>query len=81
MVNPTSLINNLSNFSNEDLLALMEKADKEIGRRKSAEKSKLIENFKSAFLALQSAGIDVHCSDYVDDIDFRVNSWEDFYFD
>jgi hypothetical protein len=55
--------------------------EKEIQRRKSAEKSRLIENFKSAFLALQSAGIDVRCTDCVDEVDFRVNSWDNFYFD
>lgn len=72
---------NLQETPLESLNNIQKEIEKEIGRRKSAEKSKLIENFKSAFLALQSAGIDVHCSDYVDDIDFRVNSWEDFYFD
>lgn len=72
---------NLQETPLESLNNIQKEIEKEIGRRKSAEKSKLIENFKSAFLALQSAGINVHCSDYVDDIDFRVNSWEDFYFD
>jgi hypothetical protein len=72
---------NLQETPLEGLNNIQKEIEKEIQRRKSAEKSKLIENFKSAFLALQSAGIDVHCSDYVDDIDFRVNSWDDFYFD
>jgi hypothetical protein len=72
---------NLQETPLEGLNNIQKEIEKEIQRRKSVEKSKLIENFKSAFLALQSAGIDVHCSDYVDDIDFRVNSWDDFYFD
>lgn len=72
---------NLQETPLEGLNNIQKEIEKEIGRRKSAEKSKLIENFKSAFLALQSAGIDVHCSDYDDEVDFRVNSWDDFYFD
>lgn len=71
---------NLQETPLEGLNNIQKEIEKEIGRRKSAEKSKLIENFKSAFLALQSAGIDVHCSDYADEVDFRVNSWDDFYF-
>jgi hypothetical protein len=72
---------NLQETPLEGLNNIQKEIEKEIQRRKSAEKSRLIENFKSAFLALQSAGIDVRCTDCVDDIDFRVNSWDDFYFD
>jgi hypothetical protein len=72
---------NLQETPLEGLNNIQKEIEKEIQRRKSAEKSKLIENFKSAFLALQSAGIDVRCTDCVDEVDFRVNSWDDFYFD
>lgn len=72
---------NLSNFSNEDLRTLLDKIEKEIQCRKNNQRKKLIENFKSAFLALQSAGIDVHCADRTDEVDFRIYSWDDFYFD
>lgn len=72
---------NLQETPLEGLNNIQKEIEKEIGRRKSAEKSKLIENFKSAFLALHSAGIEVRCADYVDEIDFRVNSWDNFYFD
>lgn len=72
---------NLQETPLEGLHNIQKEIEKEIGRRKSAEKSKLIENFRSAFLALQSAGIDVRCADCADEIDFRVNSWDNFYFD
>lgn len=71
---------NLQETPLEGLNNIQKEIEKEIQRRKSAEKSKLIENFKSAFLALQSAGIDVHCSDYNNETDFRIYSWDDFYF-
>ena len=71
---------NLQETPLEGLNNIQKEIEKEIQRRKSAEKSKLIENFKSAFLALQSAGIDVRVTDCDDEIDFCVNYWDNFYF-
>lgn len=80
MIDIFDFMADLSNFSNEDLRALSEKIEKEIKHRKSAERKKLIENFKSAFLALHSAGVDVRVVNGDDEIDFCVHSWDDFYF-
>ena len=80
MIDIFDFMADLSNFSNEDLCALSEKIEKEIKHRKSAERKELIEHFKSAFLALHSAGVDVRVVDGDDEIDFCVHSWDDFYF-
>ena len=81
MIDPNSLINyKFANFSDEDLRALSDKIEKEIKHRRANELKKLVENFKATFLALHSAGIEVHVSDCDDEIDFRIHSWDDFYF-
>lgn len=71
---------NLEETPLEGLRNVQKEIEKEIERRKRIERGKLIENFKSALLALQSAGVDVHCTDYDNEMDFRIYSWDDFYF-
>ena len=81
MIDPNSLIKyKFSNFSNEDLRALSAKIEEEIEHRRLNEVNKLVQNFKSAFLALQDAEIDVHVVNGDDEIDFGIHSWDDFYF-
>lgn len=71
---------NLQETPLEGLRNVQKEIEKEIERRKRAERGKLIENFKSAFLALQSVGIETRYSDPYEEIDLRVDSWDSFYF-
>lgn len=71
----------LQDATQESLEKIKKDIEEEINRRREMEKAKLVEKFKSAFMALYAAGIDVHCADCYDDIDFLIHSWDDFYFD
>ena len=71
---------NLEETPIDGLLNVQKEIEKEIARRKRAERGKLIENFKSAFLALQSVDIEVRYSDPYEEMDWRVDNWDGFYF-
>lgn len=72
---------NLQDATVEYLQNIQKEISNEIEHRKTAERKKLIENFKTAFLALQSAGVDVHCADCDGEMSFCINYWDNFYFD
>ena len=69
----------LSNVSTEDLRALLQKINKEMEIRKQYRKTQAIENFRTAFVELLKAGVDV----YVSDGEYRIGfvSWDWFEFD
>lgn len=70
----------LQDASQESLEKIKKEIEKEIFRRREVEKTKLVNNFQSAFMALISAGIEVRCADCDDDIDFGICHWDNFYF-
>ncbi len=72
---------NLQETPLEGLEKVRKEIDKEIYRRREMERAKLVENFKSAFMALHSAGIDVRYSDQYEDMDWLLSDWDNFYFD
>lgn len=60
--------------------ALINGGNRELQRRRMEERSKAIENFKTAFYALQDMGVRVYgIYDYSDQLTF--NTWDDFNFD
>lgn len=60
--------------------ALINDGNRELQRRRMKDRSKAIENFKTAFYALKDAGIRVYgIYDYSDQLTF--STWDDFYFD
>ena len=71
---------NLQDEPRESLEKIKKEIEKEISRRREMEKIKLVENFRTAFMALLSAGIEVRCADCDDEIDFGVYHWDNFYF-
>jgi len=71
---------NLQETPLEGLRNVQKEIEKEIECRKRAERGKLIENFKTAFLALQSLDIEVRYSDKYEGMDWCVDDWDSFYF-
>lgn len=71
---------NLQEAPLETLQIIQKEIEQEIEYRKRIKINTLIQNFQSAFLALHSAGVDVRVVDGDDEIDFRIHSWDDFYF-
>lgn len=71
---------NLQQAPLETLQIIQKEIEQEIAYRRRMEVNTLIKNFEAAFKALQDAGVDVHVSDCDDEIDFRIHSWDDFYF-
>jgi hypothetical protein len=71
---------NLEETSLEGLRNIQEEIRNEIERRKRLERGKLMENFKLAFRALQTAGIEVRYSDKYEGMDWCVDDWDSFYF-
>lgn len=60
--------------------ALINGGNRELQRRRMEERDKAIENFKTAFYALQDMGVRVYgIYDYSDQLTF--NTWDDFNFD
>lgn len=51
-------------YSNEELREIAKRCNSELDYRKTLQKEKLISDFKSAFSALQEAGISIRFSDY-----------------
>lgn len=72
---------NLEETPLEGLRDIQKEIGNEIERRKRIERGKLIENFKSAFRALQTTGIEVRYFDKYKGIDWCVDDWDSFYFD
>lgn len=79
MVDIFDFTDDLSNVSNEDLRALLQKINEELEIRKQYRKTQAIENFRSAFNELTRSGVDV----YVSDGEFRIGfvAWDWFEFD
>ena len=72
---------NLQETPLEGLEKVKKEIEKEINRRHEMERAKLVENFKSAFMALHSAGIDVCYSDEYEGTDCHLYDWDSFSFD
>lgn len=64
----------------ETLQIIQREIEQEIEHRRRIEVDELIQNFEAAFKALRFEDVEVRVSDGDDDIDFRVDSWDDFYF-
>ena len=62
----------------EAIKTLIDNGNRELQHRRMEERSKLIENFKTAFYALKDAGIRVY--GVYDDL-LYFDSWDDFNFD
>lgn len=72
---------NLQETPLEGLEKVKKEIEKEINRRREMERAKLVENFKSAFMALRSARIDVRYSDEYEDLELCLSDWDSFSFD
>jgi len=71
---------NLQQAPLETLQIIQKEIEQEIAYRRRMEVNTLVKNFEAAFKALQDAGVDVRVVDGDDEIDFRIHSWDDFYF-
>lgn len=76
----TSISFNLQETPLEGLRKVQKEIEQEIKRREITEHKKLIENFRSAFSALCSAGIGVYVTDCNNETNTRIYPTDNFYF-